>query len=51
MTDDGRHFPSSLTIDVRQDVAVILCSSGTTGLPKSVLLTHYNIVAMMSIAA
>jgi len=49
VSDDGSHFPSSVAIDARQDVAVILFSSGTTGLAKAVMLTHRNIVAMMSI--
>ena len=49
MSDDGSQFPSSLTVDARQQVAVIMYSSGTTGLPKGVMLTHYNIVATMAI--
>jgi len=32
-------------IDVREDVVVLPYSSGTTGLPKGVMLTHYNLVA------
>ncbi len=32
-------------IDVREDVAVLPSSSGTSGLPKPVMLTHYNLVA------
>lgn len=32
-------------INAREDVAALLYSSGTTGLPKGVMLTHYNIVA------
>ena len=34
-----------VTIDVREDLAVLPYSSGTTGLPKGVMLTHYNLVA------
>jgi long-chain acyl-CoA synthetase len=32
-------------IEARKDVAVILYTSGTTGQPKGVMLTHYNLVA------
>ena len=32
-------------IDPREDLAVLPYSSGTTGLPKGVMLTHYNLVA------
>jgi len=35
----------SVRIDPREDVVVIPYSSGTTGLPKGVMLTHYNLVA------
>jgi 4-coumarate--CoA ligase len=48
MSDDGSLYPD-LKINVREDVAIIPYSSGTTGLPKGVMLTHYNIVAMFSI--
>ena len=34
-----------VAIDPREDVVAILCSSGTTGLPKGVQLTHFNVVA------
>ncbi|HAF13638.1 MAG TPA: 4-coumarate--CoA ligase family protein [Blastocatellia bacterium] len=34
-------------IDPREDVAALPYSSGTTGFPKGVMLTHRNLVAMM----
>jgi 4-coumarate--CoA ligase len=37
-----------VTIDPREDVVVLPYSSGTTGLPKGVMLTHYNLVANMA---
>ncbi len=37
--------PPTVTIDPENDVAVLPYSSGTTGLPKGVMLTHRNLVA------
>ncbi|XP_033736375.1 LOW QUALITY PROTEIN: 4-coumarate--CoA ligase 1-like [Pecten maximus] len=45
LEDDGKSFPDKLNIDPMNDVVVIPYSSGTTGLPKGVQLTHYNLVA------
>ena len=37
--------PPDVAIDPREDLAALPYSSGTTGLPKGVMLTHYNLVA------
>jgi acyl-CoA synthetase (AMP-forming)/AMP-acid ligase II len=39
------HDPPQVRIDPGTDIAVLPCSSGTTGLPKAVMLTHRNLVA------
>lgn len=39
--------PPSVEINPREDVVALPYSSGTTGWPKGVMLTHYNLVAML----
>jgi acyl-CoA synthetase (AMP-forming)/AMP-acid ligase II len=40
--------PPRVTIDPREDLVALPYSSGTTGLPKGVMLSHYNLVAELS---
>jgi acyl-CoA synthetase (AMP-forming)/AMP-acid ligase II len=41
----ARRQPPEVAIDPRGDLAVLPYSTGTTGLPKGVMLTHHNLVA------
>lgn len=41
----GEALAAQVPVDVVSDVAVLPYSSGTTGLPKGVMLTHRNLVA------
>ncbi|KAJ7379773.1 hypothetical protein OS493_012519 [Desmophyllum pertusum] len=47
--DDGSRFPRNTNVCPKEDVAVLLYSSGTTGLPKGCMLTHYNLIALACI--
>lgn len=38
-------MPKKTPIDPKKDLAYLVYSSGTTGLPKGVMLTHFNLVA------
>ena len=44
--DDGNQYPKVIPdFNFAEDVATLPFSSGTTGLPKGVMLTHRNIVS------
>uniref|UniRef100_A0A7S3Y9J8 4-coumarate--CoA ligase n=1 Tax=Lotharella globosa TaxID=91324 RepID=A0A7S3Y9J8_9EUKA len=47
LQNDGSAFPDDVKIS-SSDVAVLPYSSGTTGLPKGVMLTHGNIIANLA---
>jgi len=46
LLDSDGDFPA-VSINPREDLVALPYSSGTTGLPKGVMLTHYNLVANM----
>lgn len=43
--------PPQVTIDPEQDIAVLPYTGGTTGHPKGVILTHYNLIAAVTAGA
>ncbi|WP_224814031.1 AMP-binding protein [Hasllibacter sp. MH4015] len=47
----GAELPAQAPVDVENDVVVLPYSSGTTGRPKGVMLTHRNLVANVTQSA
>jgi acyl-CoA synthetase (AMP-forming)/AMP-acid ligase II len=47
----GSSLPQPIKVDSARTVAALLSSSGTTGTPKSVMLTHRNLVSMACLKA
>ncbi len=45
LQDAQRHAPEAVVIEPARDVALLPYSSGTSGLPKGVMLTHANLAA------
>lgn len=50
LSDDGAAFPKTVKINPKEDVVSMPFSSGTTGISKGVMLTHFNLIASLCIS-
>lgn len=44
LSDVTRKTPQEVGFNAEKDVALLCCTSGTTGMPKAVMLSHRNVV-------
>ncbi|XP_014679601.1 PREDICTED: 4-coumarate--CoA ligase 3-like, partial [Priapulus caudatus] len=49
MEDEGAFYSAPVNVDCAESIALLMYSSGTTGLPKGVMLTPRNLVAVMEV--
>ena len=47
LSDDGTAFPGNVKINPKEDLVALPFSSGTTGVSKGVMITHYNMIAQI----
>ncbi|EDV22035.1 uncharacterized protein TRIADDRAFT_29779 [Trichoplax adhaerens] len=47
ISDSGDQFPTNVQINPKKDICILPYSSGTTGVAKGVMLSHYNLVACL----
>ncbi|KAL9952228.1 hypothetical protein ACROYT_G039450 [Oculina patagonica] len=51
LSDDGTAFPRHVKINPKEDLVLLPFSSGTTGVSKGVMQTHYNLIAQTCLLA